>query len=79
MSWELIAQIAVAGIVGVLLILAIIMIVHVILGLRTSYKHDATTLAKVYEAFAAAGIDIDHTLDAVTQMQNRGIIFQERD
>jgi hypothetical protein len=37
--------------------------------------HDEKTLVKVYEALEAAGISSDVAVDAVTEMQNRGILF----
>lgn len=40
--------------------------------------HDEQTLTKVYEGLAAAGVIGEQAIDAVFQMQNRGILFRER-
>jgi hypothetical protein len=40
--------------------------------------YDDTTLFKVYDGLAAAGLSAEQVTDAVSQMQNRGILFRER-
>lgn len=41
-------------------------------------RHDEGTLNKVYEALATVGIVDQMATDAVTEMQNAGILFRER-
>lgn len=40
--------------------------------------HDENTMQKVYDALRAAGLKKQQCLNAVTQMQNAGIYFRER-
>lgn len=40
--------------------------------------HDEETLRKVYEGLLAAGIYGQQAVDAVFQMQNKGIFFREK-
>lgn len=41
-------------------------------------RYDEDTLMKVYEELIDAGLTVDKARDAVTGMQNRGILFRER-
>jgi len=43
-----------------------------------STYYDEQTLTKVYRALERAGIDPEARQDAVSEMQNEGILFRER-
>lgn len=45
---------------------------------KEELHHDENTLKKVYEGLLAAGIFGQKAVDAVSEMQNQGILFRER-
>ena len=47
-------------------------------GVPVTTTHNEQTLRKVYLGLAAAGIRSQRAIDAVTQMQNQGILFCEK-
>lgn len=40
--------------------------------------HDHNTLDKVYKGLTKTGLDHQQAVDAITNMQNEGILFRER-
>lgn len=45
---------------------------------KEDLHHDENTLRKVYEGLLKAGIFGQQAVDAVSEMQNQGILFRER-
>lgn len=42
-------------------------------------SYDESTLSKVYDALKESGISVDVGVDIVNSMQNKGILFRERE
>jgi hypothetical protein len=78
MSWIDFLQWIILTIIISLALIVVATLIGVIIDRKNEGKHDEKTMAKVYQALGESGLDINQTLDAVSNLQNHGILFRER-